>query len=53
MPLYCQISATYIDELLIKKLYIQVNDPDDHDLIDSIIEDLTEAINDSDVKIWE
>ena len=51
MPLYCQISGTNFDELVVKKLFISVNDPDDHDLIDEIIEDLTVSINDERVKI--
>ena len=51
MPLYCQISGTNVDELFIKKLFISVNDPDDHDLIDEIIEALTVAINDEKVKV--
>lgn len=51
MPLYCQISGTNIDELVVKSLFISVNDPDDHNLIDEIIEDLTVSINDEKVKI--
>ena len=51
VPLYCQISGTNVDELFIKKLFISVNDPDDHDLIDEIIEALTVAINDEKVKV--
>lgn len=51
VPLYCQISGTNIDELVVKSLFISVNDPDDHNLIDEIIEDLTVSINDEKVKI--
>lgn len=51
IPLYCQIAGVSIDQLLIKKAYIQVNDPNDHALIDEIVAELTVAINDSIVDV--
>ena len=51
LPLYCQISGTNIDELVIKKFFIQMNDPDDHELIDQIIADLTVSFDDEKIQI--
>ena len=40
-----------MDELPISKILIQMNDPKDHDTIDRIVANLTEAIDDSSVTV--
>lgn len=41
-----EIADFSMDELMLTKVYIRVNDPDDHDLIDQIIDSLVLDMDD-------
>ena len=51
IPLYLQIQDQSMDEFTLQKVLIQVNDPDDHALIDSIVDSLYTSINDVDIYV--
>ena len=44
--MYLELSDISMDELMFTSVGIRVNDPDDHDLIDEIIDSLIIELND-------
>ena len=52
IPLYLQIQDQSMDEFTLQKVLIKVNDPDNHALIDTLVDDLVTSINDTDIRVY-
>ena len=52
IPLYLQIQDQSMDEFTLQKVLIKVNDPDNHALIDTLVDALVTSINDTDIRVY-
>lgn len=51
LPMYCQLADCTLDSVVIREVYIMLNDSSDHAMIDEIVASLAEAIGDNKVKV--